>query len=329
MQTFRHIDLKDRHTLAATAIADTLIELEEVKEVEKTTQDDHILGGGSNTVFVGDIKKRIICPKFQGIEIISENTETVDVKSLAGTPWHELVSYTVSENLYGLENLALIPGTVGAAPVQNIGAYGRECADTLLEISAYDRIEKRHVQLKRADCQFGYRSSRFKHDWKGRYLITAITFRLSKKGILHTGYPGIGEEIETPLQLFKRICEIRRSKLPNPDSCPNAGSFFHNPIISIEQLRQLKADHAEIPSFFASEGKVKIPAAWLIEQSGFKGKYSKGVGMYEKHALVLINRGGNGADILQYADAVRETVKNRFQISLTIEPTIVGDVCVN
>ncbi|SUO94600.1 UDP-N-acetylmuramate dehydrogenase [Suttonella ornithocola] len=327
MRILRHVPLAPYHALAAIETqADTLVMIEDVQELSEISIEDHILGGGSNTIFVGEVKTRLVKPVFQGITVEKETAEYVIVSALAGTQWHDLVRYTVAQGWYGLENLALIPGTVGAAPVQNIGAYGVECADCLLSVEVYDRIEHCFETLPREACGFAYRQSYFKQHWKNRYLITVVRFMLKKQGKVNADYPGLSEDLSTPKEMFDAVCAIRTRKLPDPNVLPNAGSFFHNPIVNQSHFLLLQQSYPSIPSFASGNEQVKIPAAWLIEQCGLKGVSKGQVGIYENHALVLVNTGGSGKDILQFAELVKQAVADKFNLSLQIEPTIIGDI---
>lgn len=323
MRTLQAVDLQSRHSLAAPAFAQTLIELESLEEAALFQSGDHVLSGGSNTIFVGEIKQRLLQPLFAGIEVIGEQGQAVIVRTLAGTVWHELVQWAVEHDLYGIENLALIPGMVGAAPVQNIGAYGVELSDCLQAVEVYDSLERRFTTLTAADCRLSYRQSRFKQDWKGRFLIVAVQLCLQKQGQLQRQYAGISEAVQTLPEMFAHIVALRQSKLPNPRYEPNAGSFFHNPLVSQEKFAALQASFGTVPHFAAAEA-VKIPAAWLIEQCGFKGKRIGKVEMSGKHALVLVNHGGSGQEILDYAALVQAAVWQKFEIKLVIEPEILG-----
>lgn len=323
MKTLHAVDLQSRHTLAAPAFAKTLIELENPEEAAIYQIGDHILGGGSNTIIVGEIAQRLVQPRFAGIEIVEESADSVLLRVLAGTNWHDAVQWAVGQGYYGIENLALIYGMAGAAPVQNIGAYGVEIRNCLAAVEAYDALQQQFVRIAAADCALSYRNSRFKQDWKGRFLITAVHLRLHKRGELQRQYTGISEEVQTLPEMFAHICALRRSKLPSPERQPNVGSFFHNPLISPARFAALSACFGAIPHYAAGEA-VKIPAAWLIEQCGFKGRRIGNIEMSARHALVLVNHGGSGAEILQYAETVQAAVREGFEIELVIEPDILG-----
>lgn len=326
MQTLHQVKLAPYHTLATSdSEADTLLLIEHEDELSNIRPTDYLLGAGSNTLFIGEVKQRLAKLQFSGIAV-QVHGDSVQLTAKAGNNWHELVQFSVEQGWYGLENLALIPGTVGAAPVQNIGAYGVECGEVIDNVTVFDRAEQKTHAIPASDCGFAYRQSHFKGDWKTRYVIIAVTFTLQKRGALKKTYPGIPAEVETPQQMFDAICALRRAKLPDPEQEPNAGSFFHNPIIRGEHFVQLRARHPTMPHFPATEGRVKIPAGWLIEQTGFKGVYHDGVGMSAQHALVLINQHRTGQAILAHARRIQHAVQQQFGIALHIEPNIVGDI---
>jgi UDP-N-acetylmuramate dehydrogenase len=297
------------------------------------------LGGGSNIVF-SDGVLNIIALKMEikGFEIINENNEYVDIKVGAGENWDSFVEKTVSMNLVGLESLSLIPGTVGASPVQNIGAYGSEVKDTIIAVEIFDIENGVISNLSNADCKFGYRDSIFKNEAKGQYIIIAVTYRLTKSLPSIPNYPGVikyfeDREINIPTlkEVRDAIIYIRKEKLPDPKEIPNTGSFFKNPIISKESFLAigLAYDNEQIPFFNAGKDKmtkqdlVKIPAGWLIENAGLKGKSVGNVSLYNKNALVLVNNGSATCeDILKARDEIVKIVKDKFGITLEQEPEI-------
>lgn len=328
MRVLSQVDLSGWHTLAAKALARELRVLESPEELNVLTLGDHILGGGSNTLFVGEVEQRLIHPAWGGVRVEKENRAQLWLYAAAGENWNDVAAFTVAQGWYGLENLAAIPGCVGAAPVQNIGAYGVECESRLAEIEVFDRQSKETYRIHPQDCDFHYRSSRFKHEWKSRYLITGVVFLLHKQGRLQLDYgplASLAHPPDSPQQLFEEITRIRRSKLPDPEVLPNAGSFFHNPILTKDEFAQLQTQFPEIPHFPAGVRQVKIPAAWLIEQCGFKGAREGPVGIYDKHALVLTNQGGSGEAILRFARRVQHAVFEKFSVTLAIEPIIIGE----
>ncbi len=289
-----------------------------------------ILGGGSNLLFSDDgYDGLVIKNEIKGMEIISENENEVIVRSYSGEIWSKLVYFTIENGLYGLENTFYIPGTVGASPVQNIGAYGTEIKDVFYNLEALDikTGERRFFNLE--DCNFSYRDSIFKKELKGKYFILWVEFKLSRSGTLNLNYPDVqrvlGERgIKEPSLrgLTEIIREIRDSKLPNPAVLANAGSFFKNPIISLEHFEELKDKFPDIKNF-PDENGIKIPAGWLIEQCGFKGKTFGPVGVYEKQALIIVNHGrAKQADVLDLVKNIKQEIKSKFDIDLEEEVNV-------
>ena len=306
-----------------------------------------IIGGGSNIVLAGDIPGLVIQIDLRGVShryvtaagnATGDLANAVDVTFAAGENWHQQVLFCLDQGWYGLENLSLIPGTMGAAPIQNIGAYGVELADRLISLQALDRQSGELVCFDRQSCEFGYRDSLFKHAGYDRYIIVDVTLRLSTKPEPNISYPALSAAVEafcrregltseaiTPRLVSNLVCEIRRQKLPDPALLPNAGSFFKNPLLKQPQLNALLAQFEDMPNYPQPDGGAKIPAAWLIEQCGLKGAERGEVGVHDRQALVLINRGqANGAELLALAGEVRQSVEQRFAISLEIEPRIYG-----
>ena len=261
---------------------------------------------------------------------MNETENYVWVKVAAGELWHPFVLYCVERNWGGIENLSLIPGTVGAAPIQNIGAYGVELKETFESLEAINMHNGQTETFTNEQCNFGYRESIFKHDLKGEYFISSVTFKLNKKPVLNATYGDIqnlldSKQIKVPTikDVSDAVIDIRRSKLPDPAQIGNAGSFFKNPIISKAQFESLKLNHPEIKSFPAPDAKVKIPAAWFIEKAGWKGKRIGDIGVHEKQALVLVNYGGGkGEDILKLAYEIIDSIKTEFNVTLIPEVNI-------
>lgn len=291
-----------------------------------------ILGGGSNLVFAGDFNGLVIAMTMRGRswECLAGDEATLALK--AGENWHESVLYAAGSGFRGIENLALIPGTVGAAPIQNIGAYGVELCDTLESVTVYDARDGGIRQLKAPVCCFGYRDSIFKHE-SDRYIVLELRLRLSRSKPLSLGYGELADyfsdrhehEQPTPLEVAEAVMAIRRRKLPDPEQMPNVGSFFKNPVIGAGHWQSLKDRFPEMPGYPAGE-RMKVPAAWLIDQSGWKGYRNERVGVHSQQALVLINHsGGTGRDILELADRIREDVMERYGIALEREPGVIGD----
>lgn len=287
-----------------------------------------VLGGGSNMVLTRDYPGLVLRMALRGIRHEELDGHTC-VTAAAGEPWHELVMHTLQAGVYGLESLALIPGTVGAAPMQNIGAYGVELKDVLHSVRAWDRQLRQMVVLQREQCQFAYRDSLFKRQ-PGRYLILEVNLLLSRQAQAKIKYADIQAELDqrgisvpTPLQVAQAVIAIRSRKLPDPAQWGNAGSFFKNPIVSREQAEQLLQEFPGAPHWTMADGGVKLAAGWLIQQCGWRG-FSRGpVGVYEHQALVLINRGGaTGAQIMQLAHEVADSVQQRFGLQLEAEPLV-------
>ena len=288
-----------------------------------------ILGGGSNMLLTKDVEKTVIHVNLKGIELLESEYDSVLVRAKAGENWHRFVLWCLENDFGGLENLSLIPGNVGSAPIQNIGAYGVELKDTFVSCEAMNRQSLEIRTFSKDECQFGYRNSVFKNELKNQFIITSVTFRLSKnKHQLHTEYGAVQSElagIENPSirDVSNAVIKIRQEKLPDPKEIGNSGSFFKNPIISFEQFEQIKKQHPEIPFYPSGEEKVKIPAGWLIEKAGFKG-YRKGdAGVHKKQALVLVNYGNaTGMEILELAEKIRSTIVSEFGVSLEFEVNV-------
>ena len=313
-------------TIAATA---ELLELAADPVLSRRRR--FILGGGSNLVLGGDFDGLVLRLAIGGRELVEEDGEAWYIRAGAGENWHQFVRWTLDQGYPGLENLSLIPGTVGAAPIQNIGAYGLEVGERLHLVEAVDLEQGETVRFSRHDLRFGYRDSRFKQEgWHlcGRYAITAVTFRLEKRWVPETRYADLARELETlgiaaptPRQVSDAIVAIRQRKLPDPARVPNAGSFFHNPVVDAATAARLLAQYPNLPQYPQHDGRVKLAAGWLIEQAGWKGKNLGPAGMYEKQALVLVNRGGaTGADVRALMGAVQADVAEKFGVGLTPEP---------
>ncbi|MDQ3076419.1 MAG: UDP-N-acetylmuramate dehydrogenase [bacterium] len=288
------------------------------------------LGGGSNVLFTHDFEGFVILNKIKGIEVLNENEESVWVKFMSGEVWQDAVLFTVASGLWGIENLALIPGTVGAAPMQNIGAYGAELKDTLESVEAIDISTGEKRTFTNRECEFGYRDSIFKNEFKGRFFILSITLRLSKDERKNIEYKVLKQYLEenkispdTSKIISEAVSEIRRSKLPDPKVIGNAGSFFKNVFIGHDKLEDLLKKYPELPYFTETES-IKIPSAWLIEQCGWKGKRLGNVGVHDKQALVLVNHGGGtGEEIKSLAEQIISSVYEKFGIKLTQEVNLI------
>ena len=290
-----------------------------------------ILGGGSNLVLTGDFDGLVLHMAIPGKRLRGEDGEAFYIEAGAGENWHDFVQWTLAQGWPGLENLSLIPGTVGAAPIQNIGAYGLEVAERFHSLTAFDMERGESVRFDRTACRFGYRDSVFKQEgWhlEGRFVITDVTFRLPRQWQPLTRYADIaGElaarEVVTPTaqQIADAVIAVRQRKLPDPARIPNTGSFFHNPVVDAATADRLVAENPSLPHYPQATGRVKLAAGWLIDQAGWKGRDLGPVGMYEKQALVLVNRGGaTGADVTALMRAVQSDVRERFGVELTPEP---------
>lgn len=322
------IDVKAKHFIAVTAVDELLTTLQ-----LNDYPDKFILGGGSNMLLTQDIDALVIHINIRGKKVVYEDDDVVHVKVAAGENWHEFVLWTLQRQWGGIENLSLIPGNAGAAPIQNIGAYGTELKDVFIACEAVAVNSGEIIQFTHAACKFGYRNSVFKDEAKGTFIITSVTLRLTKKEHrLNTSYGGIQhilqqKEISHPTikDVSDAIIAIRKSKLPDPAEIGNSGSFFKNPVISVSHFKTIKKTYPGIPSYPVSEpGQLKVPAGWLIEQCGFKGKRIGAAGVHKKQALVLVNYGNaKGSEILALARDIQTCVKNNFNIVLEIEVNII------
>lgn len=291
-----------------------------------------VLGGGSNVLFADDPAGTVLALGAQKIEILEDDSERVIVRADAGVEWHALVLWTLGHGLAGLENLALIPGTVGAAPIQNIGAYGVEVRECIHVVEAFERKTGQFQQLDAQACAFAYRDSLFKREPE-RFVVTAVEFALTRTPALRLDYAGLGDElvamgIDTPTasQVAEAVCRIRRRKLPDPALLGNAGSFFKNPIVPVAQADALKAQHPALPMFRGNTDTTrKLSAAWLIDTCGWKGHREGDAGVADTHALVLVNHGhATGAQLLDLARRIAGSVQERFGVALEPEPRIIG-----
>lgn len=289
------------------------------------------LGGGSNMLLKGDLNKLVIKLELEGIDLLDENENDVLVRSGAGVVWHDFVLYTLDKGWFGLENLSLIPGSVGASPIQNIGAYGVEIKDRFeyLEALNLNTLEVERFDLK--DCKFGYRESVFKQELKGKYVIISVVYRLTKSPNINTSYGIINQQLEemgvldpTPKDVSNAVIAIRQSKLPDPKKIGNSGSFFKNPVVVKELADKVKASFPNIPSYLVDDKHVKLAAGWLIEQAGWKGKRIDNYGVHKMQALVLVNYGGaSGDQIFQLSQDIIDSVKSKFGVELEREVNII------
>ena len=314
------------------------MEYETEEELQRILHDEYFqeclslhIGSGSNLLFINDFNGIIVHSRIKGITMAKETDDTVSLRVGAAVPWDEVVAYAVSKGWGGIENLSFIPGETGAAAVQNIGAYGVEIKDVIETVEAYNQLTFEKHTFTNEECAYAYRYSYFKNEHNDPHIITHVTLRLSKHPMPSIQYGGLRDELAkysepTLANIRKAVITIRQQKLPDPDVLGNAGSFFMNPIIDKKQFNRLQTIYPSIPSYpTADEGKIKVPAAWLIEQCGFKGKRHGAVGIYEKHALVLVNHGdASGHEIALFAESIRTAVRDRFGIELMPEVKYIG-----
>ncbi len=337
MEILKNYNIYKLNTFGINASAKFFVEInneEALKEffnLPEFKQNKKIfLGGGSNVLFTSDFDGMVILNKLKGIEILKEDIGSVTVRAMGGEIWHDLVTFVVNHGYWGVENLAFIPGTVGAAPIQNIGAYGVELKDVLLNVEAYEIETGAKKIFNNEECEFGYRDSIFKNKLKGKYFIGAVTLRLSKEVKKNITYKILSDyleknkiEVKNPKDISDIVTFIRKSKLPDPKIIGNAGSFFKNIFVDKEKLQNLLEKYPDAP-YFKEEEIIKIPAGWLIEQCGWKGYRVGNVGAHEKHALVLVNYGGaTGEELMELANKIIASVKEKFDLELAPEVNIV------
>ncbi len=331
--------LKNCNTLALEARARALVSIASLDELQDAVAWSLAeglplvtLGQGSNVILAGDLDALVLLQRSRGIQRLVEDDQRVRLRVAAGEDWHGLVHWCLQQRYFGLENLALIPGTVGAAPVQNIGAYGVELAPRVEVVEALDIASGETLRLGRQECQFAYRHSIFKDELRDRVVITALEIQLDRQPQVVAEYPALASFLAeqgitdpTPDQVFEAVVAIRRSKLPDPAQIPNVGSFFKNPVISFEQAAYTRREFTHMPAYPQTDGRQKIPAAWLIEQCGWKGCRRGGVGVHPDHALVVVNYASDsGVDVLDLAADIRRSVADRFGILLELEPRVYG-----
>lgn len=328
--------LEGRNTLRVAARADLLVDVRKAEALPGLlalpalrSRPLLVLGEGSNILFSRDWPGTVLCMATRGIHVLEDGRASVRLRVEAGENWNDFVRWTLGHGLAGLENLVLIPGTVGAAPIQNIGAYGVEVAEFIEAVEAFDREAGRLVRLDARACAFGYRDSLFKQE-RGRYIVTAVVLELPRERALRMDYAGIAEELAalgggavTRLRLAEAIARLRTRKLPDPAVIANAGSFFKNPFVTQEQALALRHAHPGLPCWPGAGETSKLSAAWLIDSCGFKGLREGDAGIYHAHALVLVNHGNaSGSALLALARRVADTVKARFGVTLEAEPLI-------
>ena len=337
MDIIKNKSLKSYNTFGIDCNSSFFARINTLKDLEELyqhplfkSQKKLILGGGSNILFTSNYEGLVIKNEIKGIEIKKETNDVVEVQIGAGVNWHEFVTYAVNNKWGGVENMSLIPGNCGTAPMQNIGAYGVEIKDTFISLNAYEIETGETVSFDRKKCDFGYRESVFKNDLKDQYIILDITLRLQKKPILNTKYGDINNTLiknniskPTIKDVSNAVIEIRTSKLPNPKEIGNAGSFFKNPIIQQDQFKELKTKFPEIVSYPVNEKQVKLAAGWLIEKAGWKGRDFGDFGVHKKQSLVLVNyNNASGKEIFDLSQDILEDVYQKFQVKLEREVNI-------
>lgn len=334
MDSIKHQSIQPYNTFGINIQTDLMV----INSVDKlktflanNTRDYYILGGGSNILFTEDFNQLLLKNELKGIQIIENNEENVLLNVASGEVWHDFVLWSLDHNYYGIENLSLIPGTVGAAPIQNIGAYGVEIEDVLSYVEYIDLESLETVRLEASDCKFGYRDSIFKKELKSKCFITAVGIRLNKNSMPEISYGAIQQKLKTlhiehptPRDISNVIIDIRSSKLPDPKEIGNAGSFFKNISVSLEIIRDLKSLYPDIPHYPTDNDLFKIPTAWLIDQCGWKGKRILNTGTHINHALVIVNYGNaTGNEIESLAEDIKISVWEKFGLEIIPEVNIV------
>lgn len=338
MKIQQNYSLKKLNTFGIDASAQFFAQFSSLEEVQEILSDSKftytnklILGGGSNLLFTKDFDGIVLKNDLKGIELINEDNNFYYVRAAAGEVWHNFVMHCIDHNYAGVENLSLIPGCVGASPMQNIGAYGVEIKDNFFELHALRISDKSLHIFTNSDCKFGYRESIFKHELKNQFIIISVTFKLRKVPVFHTSYGAIEKELEAMnvseiniQSISQAVCNIRRSKLPDPAVIGNAGSFFKNPEINRSKFETLKTDFPTIVGYDLENGNVKLAAGWLIEQCGWKGKTFDEAGVHKNQALVLVNYGNaKGNEIYDLSQKIMDSVKEKFDVDLEREVNIV------
>ena len=333
MNILKNISLKAYNTFGIdkkTKLFSVARSIEELKSLLKWARSENeevfILGGGSNILLTQDLDLLVIKNEIKGIKLLSETDDHVIIEVGAGVDWHSLVCYAIAENWGGVENLSLIPGTVGASPMQNIGAYGVEIKEVFESLTALDRSDLSMRKFEIKECQFGYRESVFKQALKDKFVICTVNFRLQKSPEFKTTYGAIQDTLKAQgieklslKAISDAVISIRQSKLPDPKKIGNSGSFFKNPTVSVSEYENLKKVYPEIPGY-PNENGIKIPAAWLIEQTGWKGKRFGDIGVHQHQPLVLVNYGnGEGSEIVELARKIQKSIFDKFQIDLSPE----------
>lgn len=327
-----NVALQSFNTFGIAAYAQSYLRITKVGQLQQIAQLDHlpilVLGGGSNLILTRDFPGLVLHIALKGRELVRQDDQFVYVKAAAGEIWHDFVQWTLAQGWGGLENLSLIPGSVGAAPMQNIGAYGVEIERCFYSLSWFEFATQKIHTLSHADCQFGYRDSVFKNNLRDQGVILDVTFALPKQWQARLNYGEIAHMFQaitpTPQQISSAICSIRQNKLPDPASIGNAGSFFKNPLVSQAFRTALVTRFPQLVSYPQANGQYKLAAGWLIEKAGWKGRAAGRVGVYQKQALVLVNLGGAlGTEVLALAQQIQTDVKQQFGVQLEIEPVLV------
>lgn len=336
LQVRQDVSLKPYNSFAVEARASHFVEVENDPQLLAALDYAQVqrlpvllLGGGSNLLLTADVQALVLRMASRGIRILADDGEQVLVEAEAGEAWHPFVLWTLEQGFAGLENLSLIPGTVGAAPVQNIGAYGVELKDCFAGLTALDRQSGELREFSLQDCAFAYRDSQFKRE-SGRWVILRVRFQLSRTAALHLDYGPVRQRLAeqgitapTAADVSRAICAIRSDKLPDPSQLGNAGSFFKNPLVSAEQARALRQQHADLVAYPQADGQVKLAAGWLIEQAGWKGYRVGDAGVHRLQALVLVNYGqATGQELLALAQRIQADISARFDVQLEIEPNV-------
>jgi UDP-N-acetylmuramate dehydrogenase len=333
-----NVSLAKYHTFGIEINSKFFLELNSISAIDEFVQyyteipkPIYILGGGANSLFSKDFEGTIVHVYNKGIELIEENEESIFLRVQAGEDWDEFVQFCVENEYYGIENLSAIPGQVGTAPIQNIGAYGVEAKDCIFEVFYIDINDGEQYVLNNSECEFAYRDSIFKHELKDQIIVTEVIFKLFKNAELHLEYGAIKEELKRERiiqanisQISDVIRKIRGAKLPDPKEIGNAGSFFKNPVISLEKLHKLKEQYPNIVSFENGEGMIKIAAGWMIDYLGWKGKEHNGAAVHSQQALVLINKNNaQGKAVWELAQMIQDDVEKHFDIKLEAEVNII------
>jgi UDP-N-acetylmuramate dehydrogenase len=333
----KDVSLKGYNTFGIAAKAKSYLKIESLEELNEVLSQKHqqpffILGGGSNMLLTKDIDALVLHIELKGIKIAEETESHVIIEAQAGENWHDFVLWCLKHNYGGVENLSLIPGNIGTAPMQNIGAYGVELKDVFHSCNAVNLNTKSIKTFKKEECKFGYRESVFKQKLKGQFIITSVLLKLTKKNhLLHIDYGAIKTELESLniinpsiKDISEAVIKIRKSKLPDPKEIGNSGSFFKNPVLNKIQFTELQKTFPKVPHYVVSDSQIKVPAGWLIETAGFKGKRFNNYGVHNKQALVLVNYGNaEGKDIYKLAQLIQITVKRIFNIKIETEVNII------